>query len=350
MLEFPVIQGRASATSSRTAGSPASQFRLRNPNYRGGPASLLDGVEVVVDGERIPDHVPLWTLQGRTFTLDELRASTDVRWQLDEPATITVPKPGGLSARACTRLEVTIFLRRSYIPPLIARTPFPRGGQGRDRAAGAGGPHQVRRLDLQLHRRRQHLDDARGRASPRSPTSAPPASRSSARATSRTTRRPIPAWIDSWHGLRAEVRPDADQLRLVGRHHPLARPRPDRRGGRRAAAARPAPRQAARLHLGAAEVRRHLLGPRPAPDLAGDRRAVAGPRRRARRRHLPGDPRADADQAPGDPGLHRLHREDRHRALQAAHRHRHLQHRADPRALRGDRRSTARRSRRTCGR
>jgi choline dehydrogenase-like flavoprotein len=54
---------------------------------------MLDGVEVVIDGERIPDHVPLWTLQGRTFTLDELRASTDVRWQLDEPATITVPKP-----------------------------------------------------------------------------------------------------------------------------------------------------------------------------------------------------------------------------------------------------------------
>ena len=58
---------------------------------------MLDGIEVVIDGERIPDHVPLWTLQGRTFTLDELRASTDVRWQLDEPATITVPKPGGLS-------------------------------------------------------------------------------------------------------------------------------------------------------------------------------------------------------------------------------------------------------------
>ena len=84
---------------------------------------MLDGVEVVIDGERIPDHVPLWTLQGRTFTLDELRASTDVRWQLDEAATITVPKPGGLGTGVHS-LEVTIFLRRSYIPPLIARTHF----------------------------------------------------------------------------------------------------------------------------------------------------------------------------------------------------------------------------------
>ena len=97
---------------------------------------MLDGIEVVVDGERIPDHVPLWTLQGRTFTLDELRASTDVRWQLDEPATITVPKPGGLSV-GVHRLEVTLYLRRSYFPPLVARSEFTRRRRGRDRPAGA---------------------------------------------------------------------------------------------------------------------------------------------------------------------------------------------------------------------
>ena len=68
----------------------------------------------------IPDHVPLWTLQGRTFTLDELRASTDVRWQLDEPATITVPKPGGLSV-GVHRIEATLYLRRSVLP--AARSP-----------------------------------------------------------------------------------------------------------------------------------------------------------------------------------------------------------------------------------
>ena len=83
---------------------------------------MLDGIEVVVDGERIPDHVPLWTIQGRTFTLDELRASTDVRWQLDEPATITVPKPGGCRWGAPHR--GTLYLRRSYFPPMVARSEF----------------------------------------------------------------------------------------------------------------------------------------------------------------------------------------------------------------------------------
>jgi hypothetical protein len=128
VLEFPVIQGQGFRNVVEDGRVTGFSFRLRNPNYRGGPGSMLDGVEVVIDGERIPDHVPLWTLQGRTFTLDELRASTDVRWQLDEPATITVPKPGGLST-GVHEIEVTIFLRRSYIPPLIARTHFRAAGK-----------------------------------------------------------------------------------------------------------------------------------------------------------------------------------------------------------------------------
>jgi sugar phosphate isomerase/epimerase len=128
VLEFPVIQGQGFRNVVEDGRVTGFSFRLRNPNYRGGPGSMLDGVEVVIDGERIPDHVPLWTLQGRTFPLDELRASTDVRWQLDEPATITVPKPGGLST-GVHEIEVTIFLRRSYIPPLIARTRFRAEGK-----------------------------------------------------------------------------------------------------------------------------------------------------------------------------------------------------------------------------
>jgi sugar phosphate isomerase/epimerase len=129
VLDFGIIQGRGFRNVVEDGRVTGFQFQLRNPNYRGVAASLLDGVEVVVDGERIPDHVPLWTLQGRTLTLDELRASTDVRWQLDEPATITVPRPGGLSV-GVHDLEVVVQLRRSYFPPLISRTPFTVVGKG----------------------------------------------------------------------------------------------------------------------------------------------------------------------------------------------------------------------------
>jgi len=129
MLDFPVIQGRGFRNVEDGGRVTGFSFQLRNPNYRGGPASMLDGIEVVVDGERIPDHVPLWTIQGRTFTLDELRATTDVRWQLDEPATITVPKPGGLSV-GVHRIEATLYLRRSYFPPMVARSEFAITGSG----------------------------------------------------------------------------------------------------------------------------------------------------------------------------------------------------------------------------
>ncbi|GGS23695.1 hypothetical protein GCM10010269_73160 [Streptomyces humidus] len=129
MLDFAIIQGRGFHNVVEGGRVTGFRFQLRNPNYRGVAASLLDGIDVVVDGERIPDHVPLWTLQGRTLTLDELRASTDVRWQLDETATITVPKPGGLTP-GVHELEVVVHLRRSYFPPLIARTPFTATGKG----------------------------------------------------------------------------------------------------------------------------------------------------------------------------------------------------------------------------
>jgi sugar phosphate isomerase/epimerase len=129
VLDFPIIQGRGFHNVVEEGRATGFAFQLRNPNYRGGAASMLDGIEVVVDGERIPDHVPLWTLQGRTLTLDELRASTDVRWQLDEPATITVPKPGGLSV-GVHQLEVTVYLRRSYFPPMVARSQFDATGSG----------------------------------------------------------------------------------------------------------------------------------------------------------------------------------------------------------------------------
>ncbi|RFU18849.1 C-glycoside deglycosidase beta subunit domain-containing protein [Geodermatophilus marinus] len=121
VLDHPIIQGRGFRNVEDAGQVTGFSFQLRNPNYRGGAASLLDGIEVVVDGERIPDHVPLWTLQGRTLTVEQLRMSTDVRWQLDEPATITVPKPGGL-APGVHSLEVTVHLRRSYFPPPIARS------------------------------------------------------------------------------------------------------------------------------------------------------------------------------------------------------------------------------------
>nr|WP_246315968.1 DUF6379 domain-containing protein [Kineococcus aurantiacus] len=100
------------------------QLRLRMPNYRGVAGSLVDGVEVEVDGETWDREVPRWTLQGRDFSIDELRTSTDVRWQLDEAATITVPKPGGLEP-GVHDVRVSIAIRAPYIPAQFQPSLFP---------------------------------------------------------------------------------------------------------------------------------------------------------------------------------------------------------------------------------
>src|SRR6516164_3062474 len=123
MLERAIIQQRGFRNVVEDGRVTGFQLQLRMPNYRGAAASLIDGVEVDIDGETWNAEVPLWTLQGRTFTLDQLRASTGVRWQLDEPATVTVPKPGGLAA-GVHQVAVAVYLRRPYLPPDLARSVF----------------------------------------------------------------------------------------------------------------------------------------------------------------------------------------------------------------------------------
>ncbi len=115
MLDRDIIQNRGVRNVDADGETIGFQFQLRMPNYRGLWGSLIEGVEVRVGDLFWARDIPRWTLQGRDFTCAELGASTDVRWQLDEPATITVPHPGGLPA-GVHHLEVGIALRAPYIP------------------------------------------------------------------------------------------------------------------------------------------------------------------------------------------------------------------------------------------
>ena len=129
MLDRNILQGRGFRNVTRDNTVVGFQFELRNPNYRGTSASLLDGIDVIVDGEQWEHSVPTWTVQGREYTFDELRASDTVRWQLDETATVTVPKPGGLSD-GIHEVQAVVYLRRPYFPPLVSRSAFDLSGTG----------------------------------------------------------------------------------------------------------------------------------------------------------------------------------------------------------------------------
>jgi sugar phosphate isomerase/epimerase len=92
------------------------QLRLRMPSYRGMAASLIDGVAVRVgDLVDVGPDVPLWTLQGETYTLRQLWDSEGARWPLEGAAIITVPFDGGLP-EGVHEVSIELRLRMSYIP------------------------------------------------------------------------------------------------------------------------------------------------------------------------------------------------------------------------------------------
>lgn len=126
LLEKELIQ----ATGFRNVRSGGEvtgfQLRVRMPSYRGMTASLIDGIAVRVGNlVDVPADVPLWTFDGKTYTLAELWESEDVRWQLEDAAVVTVPFPGGLP-EGVHEVSIELRLRMSYIPiehqPTIART------------------------------------------------------------------------------------------------------------------------------------------------------------------------------------------------------------------------------------
>lgn len=115
MLNRDIIQH--TGFQNVTEGGVVTGFQLvvRNPNYRGLASSLVDGVDVTVDGATFPHQQNLVVLQGRRFDLPGLRASRGIRWALAEPMTVIVPLQGGLRA-GVHQVAVDIRHRAPYIP------------------------------------------------------------------------------------------------------------------------------------------------------------------------------------------------------------------------------------------
>ena len=114
MFERDVIQTRG----FRNVGGPSPsgfQVVIRCPYYRGLWASLIEGADVTVDGEHFEAERVRWTLGGRTYTSPELAEATAARWPFEEPAILTVERPGGLES-GLHDVEVSITWRWSYIP------------------------------------------------------------------------------------------------------------------------------------------------------------------------------------------------------------------------------------------
>jgi Domain of unknown function (DUF6379) len=97
MFEQYVICEQGFRNVSEKGQVTGFQLRLRIANWRGLPLSLIEDVRVNVDGVAFPRDAIKVSVGGGSFTLDEMIPRSDVRWQFDEIATVTIRKPGGLA-------------------------------------------------------------------------------------------------------------------------------------------------------------------------------------------------------------------------------------------------------------
>ena len=116
MLERTHIQ----STGFRNVG-PASarngfEVRLRQANYRSSRLSLIEGVDITVDGVLYPAEHNLLRLGEREYTLAELNEATQTRLYVGDYFTVVVPQAGGLEP-GVHLVGSAIRYRHPYFPP-----------------------------------------------------------------------------------------------------------------------------------------------------------------------------------------------------------------------------------------
>ena len=91
------------------------QFGARLPYYRGLGLSMVEDIGISVDGEAIPREQILFSVRGRTWTLEQMETEIEERWEMGEVATLIVRLPNGLASGE-HKIELSEQLRISYLP------------------------------------------------------------------------------------------------------------------------------------------------------------------------------------------------------------------------------------------
>lgn len=91
------------------------QLRLRLPYYRGLWTNLIEGASVTVDGETFEADVIRWRITADECSLAELTSSDTLRWPVEVPAVLSVPRERRLSI-GFHDVDAELRLRMSYIP------------------------------------------------------------------------------------------------------------------------------------------------------------------------------------------------------------------------------------------
>jgi len=93
------------------------QFQFKAQYYRGITLSIVHNISVNVDGEDAAREDISMTVNGETFTLDEMHTvvDPDYRWEFGEYATVNVKKEGGLQ-KGNHHIKAVQLIVPSYMP------------------------------------------------------------------------------------------------------------------------------------------------------------------------------------------------------------------------------------------
>lgn len=113
-IQYNILQ-RGFRNIPTDAKATGFQILVKTAYYRGVALSLIEGVEVTVDGERFDSSKISFKVGERTYRLHEMETIGDVHWSWLEPAAVIVDKPGGLKP-GVHNVQVVVKLRISYMP------------------------------------------------------------------------------------------------------------------------------------------------------------------------------------------------------------------------------------------
>ncbi|GAA5063832.1 hypothetical protein HNP84_008242 [Thermocatellispora tengchongensis] len=99
----------------RDDGRPGGRVEVRMPYYRGLALSMVEAVDLVLDGRPVPPERTTFTVHGNTYTFAELPAVTHDRWEMGERAELAFQTDEPL-APGEHEVTVSVRLRISYMP------------------------------------------------------------------------------------------------------------------------------------------------------------------------------------------------------------------------------------------
>ncbi|GAB3309370.1 hypothetical protein GCM10027451_19130 [Geodermatophilus aquaeductus] len=96
-------------------GRTGGVVEVRMPYYRGLTLSMVEAVDLVLDGRPVPPARTTFTVHGRTYRFDQLPHTTDDRWEMGERAQLAFETDEPLTPGE-HEVAVAVRLRISYMP------------------------------------------------------------------------------------------------------------------------------------------------------------------------------------------------------------------------------------------